>query len=90
MFILSWCRNLSTRHYTGVTRQEAHLKQKDGKFASDHSTQLNERMEMLKANFTEQHKMVLENRTKEQFKEQDAYFSKIEEKYQHVILCLRK
>lgn len=63
------------------------------KFASEHSIQLNERMEMLKtifANFTEQHRMVLDNRTIDQFYEQDSYFSKIEEKYQHVILCLRK
>lgn len=50
-------------------------------------------MEMLKTNFansTEQHRMVLDNRTIDQFYEQDSYFSKIGEKYQHVILCLRK
>lgn len=40
--------------------------------------------------FIEQHKVVVENCTKEQFAAQDEYLSKMEGIYQHVVLCLRK
>lgn len=71
----------------------ADIEMKKGVWADEHFTQLNERIEMVKetfTKFTEQHQEVVKNCDKKVFVQQDEYYARIEQIYQHIVLCLRK
>lgn len=91
-FVMEKSSNNTRRvHERAIMRAEEQMMR--GEWRSEHSVQLNERIEFMKEkfeDFKEQHQKVVKKCNGQQFMLQDEYFAKIEQKYQHIVLCLRK